>query len=237
MNSTSTALRQTKRRCKALRAHISSLDDKRAQKKVDDLTRSLRTLSRVLKSRSASKRRVPLPVTKEQPPQAEPAIREEVGDWDPDPIEVEIQATRCRALLLEIVKRAINDWVLYRGHSELKKKTCAREAYVWLFEEDGSHPDFKARLESGCVLTSFIAICEAVDLCPKVFRRHIKTLQISDVLGNGRPAERRRKPSEDVSLQQHDLSGVDIDAFEPAPNERHTSQIESHFAPNQLGYA
>ena len=157
------------------------------------------------------------------------------SEWNPCPASSRIESTRCKALLLEIVKRAIHDWVLYRTHSELIKATFAKEAYTWLFEEDEDHPDFKTRKKLGDTITSFVVICEVTDLRPEELRRHIRTLKVSDVMGTGRPAERRRRPPDEVSIDQHELAGVSIESFEPAPNYRYTV-LEQHYAPTNLSY-
>ncbi len=158
------------------------------------------------------------------------------SEWDPPSTVSRIESSRCRALLLEIIKRAIHDWVLYKSHSELTKATYAREAYVWLFEEEEDHPDFAERKKHGTTITSFIVICEVTDLRPEELRSHIKRLKVSDVMGTGRPAERRRLPSEEVCIEQHSLAGVSIESFEAPTNYRHTTYLEQHYAPNQLSY-
>jgi hypothetical protein len=155
--------------------------------------------------------------------------------WDPDSARTRITSSRCKALLLEVVMRAIRDWILYRSHTEITKATHARDAYEWLFLEDEDHPSFRERTRMGYTLTSFVVICEINDLEPDELRRHIRTLKVSDIMGTGRPAERRRRPNENINIDHHDLAGVRIEAFEPSPNYKYT-YLEQHYAPNQSDY-
>ena len=67
---------------------------------------------------------------------------EERSAWEPSsPYE----GSRCKALLLEVLRRAAHDWVLYRGHSEITKRECAQDAFTWLFKEDEDHTSWKQR--------------------------------------------------------------------------------------------
>lgn len=156
--------------------------------------------------------------------------------WDPYSARSRIESSRCKALLLEIVKRAIHDWILYRGHSEITKATYAHDAYYWLFVEDEQHPSFKERIKNKSTITSFVVICELTDLQPKSLREHIKTLKVSDIMGTGRPVEHRRRTSDDINIDHHDLAGVSIESFEPSPNYKYT-YLEQHYAPNQFDYS
>lgn len=139
--------------------------------------------------------------------------KEEAADLDP---------SRCRALLLEIVRRAVHDWVLYRQHTEMKKKQRALAAHTWLFEECPGHQDWEERktakfdTEDGTIvgaraITSFLAICEAVDIDPEAVRSRARTMTVRDIIHAGRPAERRRSAREDnVSIEEHGV-WVDVD--------------------------
>lgn len=119
--------------------------------------------------------------------------------WDPEPVSSHIEVSRCRALLLEIVRRAAHDWILYRMHRRRHKKKLAQSAYSWLFLEDRHHRDFKERLAAGKSLTSFLVICETLDLDPETVRQHIRRLDIKTILSAGRPAEnRKRAPNVDA---------------------------------------
>jgi hypothetical protein len=104
----------------------------------------------------------------------------------------------CRALLFEIVRRAIHDWVLYRSSRRLKNKQLAEEAYHWLFEETEDGAEAKERAREGTELTSFLSICQALDLDPEAVRRRARQLTPKDVLSVGRPPTYRRpQPSTD----------------------------------------
>ncbi len=150
----------------------------------------------------------------------EPPVIEDVdalSAWDPDerPYSPDsdplAEAGNCRALLLEIVRRASYDWVLYRSSSKLMNRMLAQSAYEWLFVEEEDSAQWKQRAQSGKVLTSFIAICEAVGIDPDSVRRRIRQLTDKDIMGAGRPAEKRKhKVSSDDMLQADDLSVFDV---------------------------
>lgn len=102
----------------------------------------------------------------------------------------EIQGSK--ALLRDILKRAVNDWALYRMKSDLTQRRLADDAYVWLFVEEPGHPAWVARVLEGRTLTAFVVICELLDLDPDKIREGIKGLKPEDVRNAGRPPERRR---------------------------------------------
>lgn len=110
-----------------------------------------------------------------------------MGDRD-----LETLTVGCRALLLEVIRRAGYDWVLYRGSRRLKTKQIAEDAYHWLFEEKPGDASWAQRKEEGKELTSFLAICEALDLDPEYVRDTIRKLTVKDVLSVGRPATHRK---------------------------------------------
>jgi hypothetical protein len=147
------------------------------------------------------------------------------SDWDPEP-SIEREAKRCQALLLEIVRRAAHDWVLYRHHSNLEKRALANQAYTWLFEEEPGHTSWKERdralfrlradkgedvLEVGTRrLTSFLSICEIVGIDPDAVRARARKMTPESITRTGRHAE-RRKPAQDTStIEAHGVM-VDID--------------------------
>lgn len=99
-----------------------------------------------------------------------------------------------KELLLEIVKRAVNDWTLYRLHTDLPQRQLADDAYVWLFEEEPGHPAWVVRVLEDRTITGFTTICELLDLDPDRLREHIMQLKPEDVRNAGRPPERRRLP-------------------------------------------
>lgn len=99
----------------------------------------------------------------------------------------------CKTLLLEIIRRAAYDWVLYRGHTRLTQRVLADQAYRWLFEEKPDTADWAERMREKKYITSFEAICEGLDLDPDTVRKHIRRLTPKNVLSVGRPAEYRRR--------------------------------------------
>ena len=152
-----------------------------------------------------------------------PAPEEARSAWEPSSPQTALQ---CKALLLEVLRRAAHDWVLYRGHTEIHKRECANDAYVWLFKENSDHASWKQRatavFDLGDVeaqgvrtITSFLGICEALDLDPDTVRAHVKTMTIQAVISAGRPAETRKvKRNELPALNEASLTiGVDIDSM------------------------
>jgi hypothetical protein len=164
---------------------------------------------------------------------------EEMSEWDPIPsCLIHIDSSRCRALLLEILRRAAHDWVLYRMSTRLKNKQLAEDAYTWLFEEKKDHPYGIERLNSGQHLTSFLSICELLDLDPKTVRTRVREMTVRDVMCAGRPAERRRKRrKDDVTVTDHAVSGVDIASISDDGGRTYVSKYEAHYATNTLSYA
>jgi hypothetical protein len=126
--------------------------------------------------------------------------------WDPDeppartgvrtPFEEEMllqEINGCKLLLLEMVRRAAYDWVLYRGSRRLVQRSLAEQAYRWLFLETPEHPDWAERHREGKDCTSFVAVCESLDIVPERAREHIRRLTAKNVMSVGRPAEYRRR--------------------------------------------
>lgn len=99
----------------------------------------------------------------------------------------------CKTLLLEVVRRAAYDWVLYRTSRRLLQKTLADQAYNWLFVETPETVEGQTRDREGKALTGFLAICESLDLDPETVRGHIRRLTPKNVMSVGRPAEYRRR--------------------------------------------
>jgi hypothetical protein len=75
------------------------------------------------------------------------ALPDTDSDWDPEDEEVELDDIKdeelalqtvngCKTLLLEIIRRAAYDWVLYRGSRRMVQKVMAEQAYRWLFLEN-----------------------------------------------------------------------------------------------------
>lgn len=121
-------------------------------------------------------------------------------DYDPSK-----QVGCCRALLLEIIRRAAYDWVLYRLSSDLGNKRLAEDAFEWLFGEGDESKYAKERASSGKSLTSFLSICEVLDLGPEKVRARVRKLTIKDVMSVGRPAEKRHPPAEECGFNEHEV--------------------------------
>lgn len=138
--------------------------------------------------------------------------------WDPDerPYSPDsdplLESSSCRALLLEIIRRASYDWVLYRTSSKLDKRMLADNAYHWLFVEEEGTPTWRQREQNDKELTSFVAICEALEIDVQQVRRRMRALTERDIMGAGRPAEKRKhKTSSDEVLHSDDLNVFDVD--------------------------
>lgn len=159
------------------------------------------------------------------------ALAADTSPWDPEPL---YEASRCQALLMEIIRRAAHDYVLYRQHHRLELKMLADQAYIWLFEEEPGHPAWKSReralfqvenealgqtvVEVGSRrLTSFLSICETCGLDPEAVRARAKELTVESIMRTGRHIERRRSPKggESLSIETHSVViDVDMDALE-----------------------
>lgn len=125
-----------------------------------------------------------------------------------DPALVQQEINGCKSLLLEIIRRAAYDWVLYRTSRRMLHKKLAEQAYDWLFVEEKDTAAWKEREESDKYITSFLAICEALELDPTSVRTHIKKLTPKNVMSVGRPAEYRRR---DTTPSMPDEAPIAID--------------------------
>ncbi len=136
---------------------------------------------------------------------------------DRDPALVQQEINGCKSLLLEIIRRAAYDWVLYRTSTRLQQKKLAEHAYNWLFIEDKETAEGRERLESEKYITSFIAICEALELDPDSVRTHVKKLTPKNVMSVGRPAEYRRRDALPSMPDEAPLAidGRTLDAWAP----------------------
>lgn len=112
-----------------------------------------------------------------------------------DPALVQQEINGCKSLLLEIIRRAAYDWVLYRTSRRMVNRKYAESAHHWLFVEEAGCPEDKERTEGEKDITSFLAICEALDLDPESVRVHVRKLTPKNVMSVGRPAEYRRRDS------------------------------------------
>lgn len=111
-----------------------------------------------------------------------------------EPAPTQQEVVGCKALLLEIIRRASYDWVLYRQSSRLPQKKLAEEAYHWIFVEESG----EERTKNGKHLTGFVAICDLLDLDPDSVRARIRLLTVANVMSVGRPAEYRRQDWRDT---------------------------------------
>lgn len=142
-------------------------------------------------------------------------VADEDEEWE---VGCDPDAMRCKALLVEILKRAAYDWVLYRLSSKLEHKELAEDAFTWLFKEDETHPDYKSRsqaiietatghkLQGARVITSFLAICDCLGLEPEAVRERVRHLDPVVVRAGGRPVE--SYGAESTSVEEH---GVVLD--------------------------
>jgi hypothetical protein len=126
----------------------------------------------------------------------------------PDP---QLEASNCRALLLEVIRRAAYDWVLYRGSSKLPNRLLAESAYQWLFVEEPGSVAWVNRSKHGKELMAFVAICSQLDIDPDRMRATVRTMTERDIMGAGRPAERRRGKAGDEVAHGDDLRVFDVD--------------------------
>lgn len=152
----------------------------------------------------------------------------EPSEWDPSSCDEQIRASRCRALLLEVVRRAAHDWILYRTHDRLHLRQIAEDAYVWLFEEGPQHSWYRARAASGHTITSFLTICDLLDLDPKFVRERIRGMTAQQIMTAGRPAERRRRRRNDDGQCVEHGTEVNIDGLEHSPE--CSSAYEAYFS-------
>jgi hypothetical protein len=83
------------------------------------------------------------------------------------------EAEGAKELLIEIIRRAAQDWVLYRTSNKPEQRQLADESYTWLFEEDEDHPNYKVRIAEHKELTAFVNICEVLDMSPTRVRGYI----------------------------------------------------------------
>ena len=157
------------------------------------------------------------------------AATEKDSPWDP---QAPRDATRCKALLFEVLKRAISDYVLYRQHSKMLLRELAEEAHTWLFIEDEGHVNFKDREDSVFEtatgeklygtrnLTSFLSICDYLDLSPGAVRKRALELDIRSIISAGRPAENRKIHATDATSHiSHNLSEeIDMDSLSQEPS-------------------
>jgi len=96
------------------------------------------------------------------------------------------------------LRRAVYDWVLYRTNKSQKKRKVAAAAFQWLFKEEPGHPAYDEEVRNGTEITSFLSICDALDMAPSAVRRDVSKLVAKDILNAGRPPEHRKIKEESV---------------------------------------
>lgn len=123
-----------------------------------------------------------------------------------------LESSACRALLLEVIRRASYDWVLYRTSSKLPNRLLAESAHHWLFVEEPISATGELRQRNGKSLTGFVNICDLLEIDPEKVRAKVRTMTERDIMGAGRPAERRKhKGSSDDAMHSDDLRVFDVD--------------------------
>lgn len=167
--------------------------------------------------RARMKRAVPLPSKGRGLPKPvdlgglDTRLRMGLVDNRPDRPDPQLEASNCRALLLEVIRRAAFDWVLYRTSSKLLNRQIAESAYVWLFSETQSSPMWSLRKRNGKELMGFLTICSTLDLDPEQLRNTIRRMTERDIMGAGRPAERRKYKNGEEAVHGEDLPVFDVD--------------------------
>lgn len=138
---------------------------------------------------------VDLEVVVDVPPPPPPPVE---SVWDPEPAEAQMESSRARALLLELIRRAAHDWVLYRTSRRMDQRELAQEAFTWLFEERPGHASWEQRRSEGRELTSFLTICELLELDPDFVRERVRKMTPHGIKMAGRPAENRHRKGVDA---------------------------------------
>ena len=118
-----------------------------------------------------------------------------------------IDGSQVRALMLEVIRRAAHDWVLYRTSTRLELRELAHDAYIWLFEEEPEGPRWALRCSEGKQLTSLHGICDVLEVDAEFVRNHVRHLTAKKIKTAGRPPERRKRSTDDVSYyNEHALT-------------------------------
>ena len=117
--------------------------------------------------------------------------------------QIEQDVVGGKNLLIELVKRTAHDWVLYRGSRKMVDRRLAEDAYIWLFLEDEDHYHWQIRQGDGKDLTSFLSICDVLDLDPARIRARIRTLTTQQVKATGRTPGHTRNEVYDAHVSVH----------------------------------
>ena len=124
-----------------------------------------------------------------------------------------------KSLLIEVIRRAAYDWVLYRQDERPALRSLATDACVWLFQEEPGHTVWEDRKRRGELGMSFLGICESLGLDPDGIREGIKALTPHRIRTLGRIPTNRSKSSgshdglfgDDVSLMAQFPTGVKVE--------------------------
>lgn len=137
--------------------------------------------------------------------------------WDPNPGDLRatdishFEPAGCKMMLIEIIRRAAHDWILYRTSTRLNQKQIAEEAYEWLFNEEPGTPMWVERATSKKEITSLFGICEVLGLEPDVVRAYVRRLTVKEILSTGRPPTyRRQKEKRSYALPPKELAIVTL---------------------------
>jgi hypothetical protein len=123
--------------------------------------------------------------------------------------------------MLEVMRRAAHDWILYRHSTRLAQRQIAEEAFIWLFKEKPGDRNWVERALNGKEMTSFLGICEVIGVDPDQVRHYIKRLTVKEILSTGRPPtyrrqkERKRKPV--IALLPSGKRELTLPAVSPLP--------------------
>lgn len=175
---------------------------------VNEALRSIAVALRRVDSKIPTLQPVLLPKEK-RAPLAE--VLEALVDDEPrptDPALIEQEIVGCKTLLLEVIRRAAYDWVLYRTSRRMLHKRLAEDAYTWLFEEQPGHTNWVERDRVGKHITSFMAICNELDLDVDTVRRYVRRLTVKNVMSVGRPAEYRRRDATPSSIGEEHVPAL-----------------------------
>lgn len=172
---------------------------------------SLRTLSTAMRTvdHSLTFRDHCIPILRPARQLAEVAVEEVQQDRrSRDPALIQQEILGSKTLLLEVVRRAAYDWVLYRTSRRFLNKKLAEDAYVWLFVESPGHANWIEREKQGKSITSFLSICSELDLDVEQVRMYVRRLTVKNVMSVGRPAEYRRRETCVPSVDENGLPAL-----------------------------
>ena len=113
-------------------------------------------------------------------------------------------------------------------HDRLQLRQVAEDAYVWLFKEGPQHPWARMRKTHGSTITSFLTICDLLDLDPEFVRRKVRSMTVQQIMTAGRPAEHRRRRRDREETYVEHSTEVDLDGL--GDGAEHSTSYESHFA-------